>query len=190
VKDADLEILSALPAESGRDRIVEDIDVYAETPPEFPDDEDENELPMPSDSETAGDPRTPYTELCHQFVQAMIQLGRQRVLRPVSSKILEDWERKLTPRLDEELKRKPYNVREVREWIVDVLRTNRMMVTFKALCSGLPPYEIPRVFFSVLNLVNTGEVRLEGVIQGQVNANFTVILQGIAPARDSDSGGE
>jgi hypothetical protein len=39
-------------------------------------------------------------------------------------------------------------------------------------------------------LVHTGEVRLEGVVEGQVNENFTVVLQEIAPAPDSDSGAE
>jgi hypothetical protein len=43
---------------------------------------------------------------------------------------------------------------------------------------------------SVLMLVSAGEVRLEGVIEGEVNDSFTVVLQAIVPARDSDSGAE
>jgi hypothetical protein len=39
-------------------------------------------------------------------------------------------------------------------------------------------------------LVNTGEVRLEGVVQGDGNENFIVILQEIVPPRDCDSDAE
>jgi hypothetical protein len=39
-------------------------------------------------------------------------------------------------------------------------------------------------------LVTAGEVRLEGVVQGDVNENFIVILQEIVQPRDSDSGAE
>jgi hypothetical protein len=58
-------------------------------------------------------------------------------------------------------------MREVREWIVDIVRTNRGIVTFTKLCSGLAGYEIGRVFASVLMLANAGEVTLDGITPGR-----------------------
>jgi hypothetical protein len=41
----------------------------------------------------------------------MIDLGKQKDLRSIGLKVVEDWERKLTPRLAMELTRRPFNVR-------------------------------------------------------------------------------
>jgi hypothetical protein len=181
VRDADREILAALPAESGRDRLLEDLEVYAE---DFGDDDD---LPAPAFPEPPQDARAAYNELCRRFIEMMVEMGKQRVLKPVSSEVLEDWERKLTPKLDKEAKRKPFNVREVRQWIADVLRTSRGIVAFKALCSGLAPYEVPRVFLSVLMLANAGEVTLDGVTPGECSENFFVALNENVRRHGSDS---
>jgi hypothetical protein len=55
-------------------------------------------------------------------------------------------------------------------------------VAFQALCSGLERHEIPRVFLSVLMLANAGEVKLEGVREGEVNEDFIVVLTENVPS--------
>jgi hypothetical protein len=161
--------------------------MYAEPPP-IPDDDEEPGQPPEWHPAMAVDARSAYSQLCQQFVHMMIQLGQQRVMRPISSKVLAEWERRLTPTLEGELRRKPFNILEIREWIKSVLRSHNGEMTFAAMSSGLRPHEVSRVFVSVLMLADTQEVLLVHAGSRGGEDDFIVKLQGDRerPVEDSD----
>jgi hypothetical protein len=195
IQEADRDILATLPRESGRDHVLENIDVYVEAPP-MPDDEEHEEdlgRRLPAPFQTAGrqspstDARNAYTQLCQQFVRLMVEMGQQKVMRPISSRILAEWERRLTPRLEQELKRKPFDITEIREWIKDMLRSHGGQMTFKNLASGLMAHEVSRVFLSVLVLANTMTVRIRRETREQDNKDFIVQLLKNTGVAEQDS---
>jgi condensin-2 complex subunit H2 len=196
IQEADRDILATLPRESGRDHVLENIDVYVEPPP-MPDDDDHEEdleRQLPSAFQTAGrqspasgDSRNAYTQLCQQFVRLMVEMGQQKVMRPISSRVLAEWEQRLAPRLEQELKRKPFDITEIREWIKDMLRSHGGEMTFKNLASGLMPHEVSRVFLSVLMLANTTTVRIRQDARGQDKEDFIIQLLKDAGIAEQDS---
>jgi condensin-2 complex subunit H2 len=196
IQEADRDILATLPRESGRDHVLENIDVYVEPPP-MPDDDDHEEdleRQLPSAFQTAGrqspasgDSRNAYTQLCQQFVRLMVEMGQQKVMRPISSRVLAEWEQRLTPRLEQELKRKPFDITEIREWIKDMLRSHGGEMTFKNLASGLVAHEVSRVFLSVLMLANTTTVRIRQEARGQDKEDFIIQLLKDAGVAEQDS---
>jgi condensin-2 complex subunit H2 len=189
IVEADRQILANLPKESGRDHVLENIEIYVEPPP-IPDDETEEEIPLPSlpfsFSHPTGIPSTfnwrssgfrdNYSQLCQQFVRMMVERGDEKVVRPSSNRILIEWERRLTPTLENELKRKPFNVEEIREWIKTTLKSHKGEMTFRCLSSGLQTHEISRVFLSVLMLANTHEVILDRTSSSMDNEEFVIKL--------------
>jgi hypothetical protein len=115
--------------------------------------------------------------MCRRFVEVMIEDGREKVLRPISSRILEAWERRITPLLEREARRKPFVVQEITEWIKTMLRSHRGEMTFRALSSGLQSHEVSRVFLSVLMLATAQEVLLSPVDESGGTTEFVVKLQ-------------
>jgi hypothetical protein len=144
--------------------------------------------PMPSPNISANDQRAAYTELCHQFLEAMIEMGQQKIIKPISTE--ERSCRKLAPRLEEEVCRTPFNVGMTKDWIKEALRSAGGQARFEALCSGYSPYEVARLFMTVVTLAGTGDVALEGSVQGRPHAGFIVRLTGPVASPGSDSGAE
>jgi hypothetical protein len=189
--EADRDILATIPRESGRDHVLENMSVYVEPPP-MPDDETEEERREPPQRiwqpRVAADAKGAYSQLCQQFVQLMIKLGEEKVVRPVGSQILAAWERRLMPRLDRELQRKPFDIQEMREWVKNVLRANKGEMTFRSMTSTLRSHEVSRAFLSTLILANSQEVVLMPIEEGVREGEFIVrLVSGGEPSlSDSD----
>lgn len=199
-KEQDRDALLAIPEESGRDHIVQDMDVYIEPPP-MPDEEfelgDGGESLPPSNYETESrlpgvlsqeeqrekikgmKPREAYNFLCHQFIQMMIATGQTKVNRTANSEMLALWERRLGPALEKEMSKKPFNVAELREMIKARLEQQDGEMTFRNLCSGSPPHEVSRIFLCLLMMANTNMIRIQQ--QGEIAATEDFLVKLINP---------
>ena len=198
-KEQDRDALLAIPEESGRDHIIQDMDVYVEPPP-MPDEEfeladDGMDMPRAVESEPrvpgllsqeeqremikGMKPREAYNFLCHQFIQMMIATGQTKVNRTANSEMLALWERRLGPALEKEMSKKPFNVAELRELIKARLEQQDGEMTFRNLCSGAPPHEVSRIFLCLLMMANTNMIKI--VQQGEIAATEDFIVKLINP---------
>ncbi|KAH0787172.1 condensin-2 complex subunit H2 isoform X2 [Histomonas meleagridis] len=157
------EVTLNVPEESGRDQVLNDIDVYMEDDYQIdapPDDDDFNENSSQTFSTIPGRNQT-YLELCINAIQKMIQMGKQEVVTSQVAATLSEWESKLTPVLENEKKRKPFRMDEVSQWIKDMLEAHDGQITFKQLTADLEQHEVSRIFLSTLIMANKLELRID-----------------------------
>lgn len=156
--DEDRQTIEEIPEESGRDHLMADLDIYADSEWEIDggggggDANDwEPEIEVESNN---------YTSLCKRFLQSMIEDGKKQTDSNETAQMLSRWEGKLGPILDLELNRKKFNVSESLDFVREMIKKFNKEITFRQLTAGLPNHEISRVFLSVLMLTNQQVVEI------------------------------
>ncbi|OHT05169.1 hypothetical protein TRFO_27173 [Tritrichomonas foetus] len=190
MKEEDQQALEILiPAESGRDHILDDIDTYVEIPPPPPEDffEEGEQLTQldPNDSYFNTEIENPtdhnnynadsYTIMCQNMIKQMVEDGQKHVMHSQTAEVLAKWESKVTPILENDRKHKEFFVTDVQDWVIDMLRTHNGKMNFTALVCNVANYEVSRIFLAVLMLANKGDVKLDDT-NVQVTDDFPITL--------------
>ena len=173
-REEGMEALNSVPIEEGREHIVAEYDAYVDPDLGIPSDNDDadNEPPIPSVPDD--DMHQEYSEICKNKIKEMIEEGKRQTKLSETMKAFNEWEAKLSPILDEEKKRKGFDITETRKWIICVASEKGGTITFSNLTSGLLPHEISRVFLSSLFLSNTGDIGIENNVP--CDGDFTITL--------------
>ncbi|EAY13466.1 hypothetical protein TVAG_206340 [Trichomonas vaginalis G3] len=159
--EQDMRALEAIPVENGRAHIEQDLEIYTEAPPPAMEDSEE-ELPVPPMLlEETHDPISNYSEICRTAVLQMIEDGKKQTIASESVKKLSEWEKKISPVLENESKRRKFDITETRKWIVTMVDAKGGEATLSNLTSGLLTHEVSRVFYSSLMLANTNDINIE-----------------------------
>ncbi|KAK8885390.1 Condensin-2 complex subunit H2 [Tritrichomonas musculus] len=204
-KEEDKEALEILiPEESGLDHVLKDIDTFIE-PPLPPidlstdfydpnsqkndfngygeydgnpinneiiiDNNDDDEINNLNNVET-----TDYRAKCQEIINRLIQMGKMQVHQTHTAEVLENWEKKVTPILEEEVKHKPFFVPDVQEWVKDTLMSHNGSIYFRDLTSNVYDFEISRIFLAILMLGNAGEVILPSETPPTITNDFLIKL--------------
>lgn len=167
--------------EEGHEHIMNDVDLYQDFPePAIPEYDDNNTVefndfePIIS-SPLAASKTMSYADLCRSMIKAMVESGEKQVHKTEQNQKLSDWEKKIGPRLEKELKKPEFMIDECEEWALDVLRSHDGHIMFSELTSDLDKQEVSHVFLAILVLANKEKVRIDnGASQGQ---NFNVYLR-------------
>jgi len=170
----DIEAIEAIPIENGREHILDELDTFVEDQPidNFMPSDDEQVIP--NNIQYNDDQTSQYNTICKNFVMKMIEEGRRSTITSSSISALSEWERKLTPILEKEQNRKPFNISDTRDWIISLIEAKSGQITFQNLISGLQSFEVSRVFLSTLMLANTKVIEI--VRDGYPSDNFLIKL--------------
>lgn len=170
--EEDENAIAQMPESQGREHLLENMDVYIEQPelPDISDDDNDKdgvETIEPIDGLSTQDPldiSKDYEERSRRMIKEMIEEGKKHIKESVESNALSQWEKKVTPVLELELQRKPFNVGECRAWILKMLvqhETNgKMEISFHALTNDMDTREVSRIFLSTLMLANAGDIEI------------------------------
>lgn len=162
--EQDIRDVEAIPVDKGREHIARDLEIYTEAPPPAMEDS-EDELPPPPQPEIEEpvDPSTKYAEICKLAVEQMILDGQKQTIASESVKKLSEWEKKISPVLENESKRRKFDITETRKWIVNTVHEKGGEATLSNLTIGLLTHEVSRVFYSSLMLANTNDINIEKI---------------------------
>lgn len=178
-KEKQIENISSITEEDGREQVLNDLDTYVEEDIPLPlaeeYDDDSNNISSQTFISLPGG-NSSYLELCVNSIHQMIQMGREQVMKNPVSTALDSWERKISPVLENEQKMKPFNMDETLEWIEEMLKLHEGEMTFKQLTSELELHEVSRVFFSLLILANQRKLKIETINQKSNDDDYKIIL--------------
>ena len=176
--------ISAISEENGREHIINEMDSYQEDLQQddyndlgFNNDfiQDSPPLPQFSSPNFTSLNNLSYIDLCRNMIQKMIEMGEKKVQKTRQNKILSEWEAKIEPILENNLKKKAFSIDECEEWILDMIKSHNGKVTFDLLKSGLESHEISRIFFTTLDLANKRKLKLDDNVQTGTNFNIEII---------------
>lgn len=179
--------------EGGRDHVLNDMDAYVDVP--LPDYEESNTYQndnddMPTNSEIIidnddyndntinmnDDGMLDYREKCQEIIKRIIDMGKMQVHQSHTAQVLENWEKKVTPILEEEKTHKAFVVPDVQEWVKDTLISHKGSIYFRELTCNHYNFEISRIFLAILMLGNAGEVILPSETPPNITNDFLIKL--------------
>lgn len=183
-KDEKIQPFNDISKEEGRDYIMNDIDSYQDDVP-LPDiDSAEDEPvngnngdfapPLPNYSPSLTINNDAYYDLCRSMIDKMIEMGEKQVYKTEQNQVLSAWEKKIGPKLDNDLKRPAFKIDECEKWTLDVLRSHDGSILFADLTADLENHQISRVFLAVLVLANKEKVRIDE--NASKGSNFNIYL--------------
>lgn len=178
-KQKRIEDIESIPVEDGREHMLNDVDAYFndDIPPPLAEEYDDEPSNVSSQTFISlPGKNSSYLELCVSSIHQMIQMGREQVMKNSISTALDSWERKISPVLEKEQKKKPFNMDESLEWIEEVLKLHDGKMTFKQLTSELELHEVSRVFFSLLILANQRKLKIETNNSKDSDNDYKIIL--------------
>ncbi|XP_050410289.1 condensin-2 complex subunit H2 isoform X2 [Patella vulgata] len=104
------------------------------------------------------DELTSYEELARQHIERFMACGNYFHTTEIAQKVAE-WEEKILPRLEAEEHRPAFDIHQYGSQILDEL-TVKTRVKFAHIAAGKPDHEICRLFSSLLQLVNAGNIQI------------------------------
>lgn len=177
----------ALSKEEGREHILNDLDSYQDEDLPVPDIGLPDEEPINYDNNvdytltpphystpTLASSGITYYDLCKSFISKMVESGERRVHKTEQNQVLSSWEKKIGPKLENDLKRPAFKIDECEEWTIDMLKSHKGSILFAELTADLENHEISRVFLAVLVLANKERVRIDE--NASKGTNFNIFL--------------
>ncbi|ETV92416.1 hypothetical protein, variant 1 [Aphanomyces invadans] len=157
---------------------IDDVPTVKKAPQPSPDDtpvkEDEDgisisrHLNWSQKDEKDGDPSNPtsYEALCKLHIKQFMEGTEEYMKETRTTKKVAEWQRRLTPLLDEQNRRPPFDIKASGDTIVHKLVTTpttqaKAPVGFDCIVQDMSSWEICRIFSAVLHLANQGSVDLD-----------------------------
>lgn len=119
-----------------------------------------------------------YEELCRKHVKAFMSGAEAYAIETQLTKRVNDWQSKIEPLLEEEVKHPEFNIHNYGEMICNELKSlnnKEKVMSFNDLVKECDNYEICRKFLSVLMMANENRVIIECDKRGGIVDNKFII---------------
>eukprot|EP01080_Neovahlkampfia_damariscottae_P010762 gene10762-3381_t len=100
-----------------------------------------------------------YEDFCKQHLEGYLQSMTSAKEDAKLHKRVQDWQSHIEPKLEEESRKRAYDIEEYGEIVLDSFTTEEM--TFDQVTVDKSPVEVCRLFLATLQLANQGNVRID-----------------------------